>query len=333
MKWPDSYRSFGWKPAAELAGFLCSSGLVLVDHKQLVDPVTGKTQKVYVFVACLPFSRYAFVEPTLDMQQNTWLAAHVAMFEFFGGSVPRIVCDNLKTGVINRPKEGEIVLNAAYRELAGHYGAAVLPARIRAPKDKSSVENTVSHVATEIIATLRNTTFHSLDQLRQAIRERLAEYNQEAFQKRAGSRLSVFEAEERPTLRPLPVAAYEISEWVYGRRVARNGHITWVKNFYSVPYTHVGEKVDLRITATMVEIYRGSQRLGSHLRLPATVVHHYATHEADLPPGPGYQPWDQDRIRAWAARIGPNAETVIDRIFVSVAVAEQGFDPALAVLR
>ena len=96
MKWPDSYRSFGWKPAAELAGFLCSSGLVLVDHKQLVDPVTGKTQKVYVFVACLPFSRYAFVEPTLDMQQNTWLAAHVAMFEFFGGSVPRIVCDNLK---------------------------------------------------------------------------------------------------------------------------------------------------------------------------------------------------------------------------------------------
>src|SRR5699024_4328916 len=139
-----------------------------------------------------------------------------------------------------------------------------------APKDKSSVENTVSQVATEVIATLRNTTFHSLDQLRQAIHKRLAEYNQEPFQKRAGSRLSVFDAEERPTLRPLPVAAYEISEWVYGRRVARKGHITWAKNYYSVPYTHVGEKVDLRITATMVEIYRGSQRLGSHLRLPAT---------------------------------------------------------------
>lgn len=300
---------------------------------QLVDPHTNKTQKVYLFVACLPFSRYAFVEPTLDMQQNTWLAAHVAMFEFFGGSVPRIVCDNLKTGVINRPKEGEIVLNAAYRELAGHYGAAVLPARVKAPKDKSSVENTVGHVATEVIATLRNTTFHSLDQLRQAIRERLTEYHREAFQKRAGSRLSVFEAEEHPTLRPLPVAAYEISDWVYGRRVGRNGHITWAKNFYSVPYTQVGEKVDLRITATAVEIYQGSQRLGSHLRLPVTTIHQYATHEADLPPGPGYQPWDQTRIQAWAARVGPNAETVIERIFVSVPVAEQGFDPALAVLR
>lgn len=70
---------------------------------QLTDPVTGKTLRVYLFVACLPFSRYSFVEPTLDMQQSTWLAAHVAMFEFFGGSVPRIVPDNLKTGVIQRP--------------------------------------------------------------------------------------------------------------------------------------------------------------------------------------------------------------------------------------
>src|SRR5690625_7298705 len=126
---------------------------------QLEDPITGKAQKVYLFVACLPFSRYAFVGPTLDMRHKTWLAADVAMFEFFGGSVPRIVCDNLKTGVIERPREGEIVLNNAYRELAGHYSAAVLPARIRAPKDKSSAENTVGHIATWVIAALRKQTF------------------------------------------------------------------------------------------------------------------------------------------------------------------------------
>src|SRR5699024_12528499 len=104
----------------------------------LLDPATGRTAKVYLFVACLPFSRYAFVEPTLDMRQNTWLQAHVAMFNFFGGSVPRIVCDYLKTGVIGRPREGEIVINDAYREMAAHYSDAVLPTRIRAPKDKAS---------------------------------------------------------------------------------------------------------------------------------------------------------------------------------------------------
>jgi len=300
---------------------------------RLVDPVTEKATKVYLFVAYLPFSRYAFVQPTVDMRQNTWLAAHVAMFDFFGGSVPRIVCDNLKTGVIERPREGEIVLNTAYRELAGHYSAAVLPARIKAPKDKPSAENTVAHVATWVIAKLRKQTFGSLPELQAAVGEQMAAYNREPFQKRPGSRTSVLATEELPLMRPLPAAGYEISDWVYGRKVARNSHITWAKNYYSVPYTHVGEKVDVRITDRVVEIYRDHQRLSSHLRLPATAVNQYATNAADLPPGPGYQQWDQDRVRAWAHRIGANTEEVVDRIFAAVPVAEQGLNPALAVLR
>ncbi len=122
----------------------------------LTDPVTGQHTRVYLFVGCLPFSRYAFVEPTLDMRQDTWLQAHVAMFAWFGGSVPRIIPDNLKTGVIAHPREGEVVLNDSYRELAAHYSAAVLPARVKKPKDKPSVENTVRSIATWVIAKLRD---------------------------------------------------------------------------------------------------------------------------------------------------------------------------------
>src|SRR5699024_2968149 len=142
------------------------------------------------------------------------------------------------------------IFNTAYREMAGHYSAAVLPARIRAPKDKPSTENTVGHIATWVIAALRKQHFATLGQLRQAVQEQLAAYNREPFQKRAGSRLTVFEAEERHLLRPLPATPYEISDWVYGRKVARNSHITWAKNYYSVPYTHIGDKVDVRITDT-----------------------------------------------------------------------------------
>ena len=98
---------------------------------RIVDPVTGDSSTVYLFVAVLPFSRYAFVEPTLDMGQNSWLRAHVAMYEWFGGSTPRLVRDNLKTGVIKHPREGEIVLNDAYRSMADHYSAAVLRRRGR----------------------------------------------------------------------------------------------------------------------------------------------------------------------------------------------------------
>jgi len=196
----------------------------------LVDPATGEVCRVYLFVACLPFSRLAFVWPTLDMRQATWLGAHVAMFDYFGGSVPQIVCDNLKTGVISHPREGEIVLNDSYRELVAHYSAAVLPGRVRAPKDKASVENTVGHVATIVIAALREETFTSLDDLRRAILQRVEAYNRAPFQKRPGSRRSVFEAEEQALLRPLPQVDFEVSTWVRGRRVARNAHITWAKN-------------------------------------------------------------------------------------------------------
>ena len=300
---------------------------------QLVDPVTGVVSRVYLFVATLPFSRYAFVEPTLDLKQDTWLRAHVAMFDWFGGSVPRIVPDNLKTGVISHPAEGEVVLNDAYRELAAHYSAAVLPGRVKKPKDKASVENTVGNIATGVIAALRNQSFATLPELRAAVYERMTAFNAEPFQKRAGSRLGVFEGEEKPLLRPLPTVSFEISRWVYGRRVQKNGHVVFEKNFYSVPYVHIGRAVDLRVTDRMLEVFAGQDRLTSHLLAPAGTVNEYRTHDSDLPDGPQYRQWDAPRVREWAARIGENTTIVVNRIFESVTVDEQGINAALAVLR
>ena len=204
---------------------------------QLTNPVTGAITRVFLFVGTLPFSRYAFVEPTLDMRQDTWLRAHVSMFAWFAGSVPRIVPDNLKTGVLKHPAEGEVVLNDAYRELAAHYSAAVLPGRVKKPKDKASVEGTVGNIATWVIASLRDRQFATLPELRAAVYERVAAYNAEPFQKRAGSRLSVFEAEEKPLLRPLPAVPFEISRWVYRRRVQRNGHVVFRAELLLRPLT------------------------------------------------------------------------------------------------
>ncbi|WP_182357227.1 IS21 family transposase [Tomitella gaofuii] len=300
---------------------------------ELADPITGARRTVYLFVGCLPFSRYAFCFPALDMRQETWLLAHVAMFEALGGSVPRIVPDNLKTGVLKHPREGEIVLNDAYREMAAHYSAAVLPGRVRKPKDKASVENTVGHVATWVIAGLRDRQFTSLPELAAAVSERMDAYNAEPFQKRPGSRASVFVAEEKPLLTALPAVAYEVSQWFYGRRVARNGHVAFARNFYSAPFAHIGAVVDLRITARTLEIYQGHQRLTSHLLLPESAANEYRTNDADLPAGGRFQAWDSERVRAWAQRIGPAAVIVTARIFESVPIVEQGLDPALAVLR
>jgi hypothetical protein len=51
---------------------------------------------------------------------------------------------------------------------------------------------------------LRNETFTSLAQLRVRVRTRVDAYNKEPFQKREGTRASVFAAEEAPLLTELP---------------------------------------------------------------------------------------------------------------------------------
>ena len=251
----------------------------------VVDPATGEVSKACLFVACLPFSRMSWVEPTPDMKQDTWLRCHVHAFGYFGGAAPCIVPDNLKTGVKRHPREGEVVINDAYREMAAHYGAAVMPARVRRPRDKPSAGNEVWQAATEVIAALRETVFTDFGALKEAVRKKVDEHNSRPFSKREGTRRQVFEEQERPLLRPLPAVPYEVCEWVYGRKVQRNCHVSYKRNFYSVTHLAVGRTVDLRVTESTVEVFLGGERLATHPLFPAYARNRYSTHEADLPDG------------------------------------------------
>lgn len=206
---------------------------------RLVCEATGEVATAYLFVACLPYSQYSYVEATLDMKQNTWLMCHVHAWGFFGGVAVRTRCDNLKVGVIEHPREGEVVLNEAYEALGRHYMTAIMPTGVRKPKQKASVEGTCGKVATAIVARLRNERFETLAQLNAAIRVKLGEFNAAPFQKREGSRKLVFDEVESAFLSPLPEVPFEVCTWVYGRTVGLNFHVTYMKNSYSVPHSLV----------------------------------------------------------------------------------------------
>ena len=300
---------------------------------RLVDPATGEVSKVYLFVACLPFSRMSYVEPTLDMKQDTWLRCHVHAFAYLGGSTPCIVPDNLKAGVESHPREGEVVLNGAYREMAAHYGSAVMPARVATPRDKPSAENEVWQAALEIVAALRDTVFTDFNELKRAVAERLEEHNARPFAKREGTRRQVFEEQERPLLRPLPAVPYEVCEWIYGRKVQRNCHVAYRRNYYSVSHLAVGKTVDLRghgLDGGSLPRRRAARHApGCSRPTPEPLL------DARRRPARGrsYSDWDAGRIRRWADRVGPSCREVVDRIFQRVDYEEQGFNAALAALR
>lgn len=165
-----------------------------------------------------------------------------------------IVPDNLLAGVKRHPKEGEVVLNEAYRELAAHYGAAVLPARVRHLRDKPSAENKVWCATMYVIGALRRRAFADMGELRAAVAECVEMHNAAPFEKREGSRLKSFMKDEADLLRPLPAVPYEVCGWVRGRKVQQNCHVSYRGNFYSAPFRTVGSTVDLKITDTALEI-------------------------------------------------------------------------------
>lgn len=176
------------------------------------DSVTGAESAAYLFVSVLPCSCYAYVEACADMKLENWLLGHVHAYNYFGGVTRLLIPDNLKTGITSNTRY-ETVLNRSYQELAEHYGTAVVPARVRHPKDKSLAESTVKYASTWIIAALRNQKFFRVSEVRQAVFERLEELNARPFQKREGSRRSAYLDEEQSFMLPLPSSNYEPAVW------------------------------------------------------------------------------------------------------------------------
>lgn len=293
----------------------------------------GELITVYLFVGTLPYSQYSYVEPCLDMKMDTFIRCHIHMYEYFGGAPIRTVCDNLKTGVVSHPKEGEIILTDDYAALGSHYMTAIMPASVRKPKQKPSVEGTVGKIATSIIARCRNDVYYSFTELKKAVSDKLHKFNHEAFQKREGSRYEVLQ-EERDFLRPLPDVPYEIAEWVYDRAVNLDFHVVYKKNRYSCPYQYAKKKVDLKVTDRFVELYHKGERLTTHNRFPDYMKNKYSTHPEDMPPAfRNIVQWDDERIKNWASSVGKSTRQVIDRIFSNVGIKEQGYNPCLAILR
>ena len=156
------------------------------DPATIIDPDTGEILKAYIFVGVKTYSQYAYVEAFLDMKQKLWITAHVHMYEFFGGVARILVPDNCKTAVVHNGGWKDQQTNETYQEMAEHYGTAIIPARVRTPKDKSNAEGMVGNISTWITAALRNEQFFSLTELNRAIREKTGTVQSKALSKERG---------------------------------------------------------------------------------------------------------------------------------------------------
>jgi transposase len=215
--------------------------------------------------------------------------------------------------------------------MAEHYGTAIIPTRVRTPKDKATVEGTVGIISTYILATIRNQKFFTLAELNTEIRERLHKFNHKPFQRKDGSRALLF-VEERQFLLPLPARAYELAEWKKAI-VQYNYHVLTDGHYYSVPYEYIKREVDVRLTRNVVEVFSDGSRICSHVRLYDR-RNVYSTQESHMPPNhQEYSQWNGDRFRSWAAKIGANTIVVVEALFAGYKVEQQGYRTCMSLLK
>lgn len=295
------------------------------------DSVTGEESKVYLFVAVLPCSCYVYVEACPDMKMESWLLCHAHAYSYFGGVTRLLIPDNLKTGVTANTRY-DTVVNRSYQEMAEHYDTAIVPARVRHPQDKSLAEGTVRFASTWIIAALRNRKFFSIDEVHQAVEERLEILNKTPFKKREGCRREAYLSEEKDFMKSLPAAPYEPAVWI-AAKVGYDYLISDGLNKYSVPYDLIGEEVSVRLTRNTVEVFFNGSRMAAHLRKATAQRDPLVNPEHMTSEHRRYLNYNADDFMSWAQAIGKKVSAVVHHFLSNGKEAEQGYKSCASLTR
>jgi transposase len=299
------------------------------DGLSIVDAVTGEIILTQLFLAVWGASNYTYAEAALSQTLPEWIGAHRRALEYFGCAPRVLVPDNLKSGV-SRACKYEPDLNPTYSDMAEHYGCAVLPARPRKPRDKAKVENGVLIAKRWILAVLRHRTFYSLAELNAAIRECLEHLNTRPLKKLKESRRELFETFDRPNALSLPPRPYEYAEW-YKARVQLNYHVEVDHHYYSVPHQLLHERLDIRLTAAVVEAFHKGERVAAHAR--SSVKNGYTTLKEHMPPSHRYYAeWNPARFIQWAGKTGEATARLVEEILANRPYPEQGYKACLGII-
>ena len=296
----------------------------------MVDPVTGEIMTIVVFVAILPYSQYIYAEGMLSTKEPQWIDVNNHALDYFGGVPALVVCDNCKQAVIVNQDWIEPELNKDYADWADHYGTVILPAKVRKPKFKSSVENAVGILEKGFFHKLEERQYFSLEQFNQDLWKELEALNKEPFKKKEHNRYYYWE-EEKLELMPLPSTHYEYME----RRtatVSSDFHVRFDNAYYSVDKAFLHKKVSIKASATVVRIYSlAGEFLCEWPR--ATRKGQWSTNPEHLPDNyKGFTQWNGPYFIQKAQLIGKNTETVIRTILKSRTYEVQTYRMCIGIL-
>lgn len=298
------------------------------DKVYYYDKETDNPVPCYVFVSVIGRSGYVYMEVFRDMKSTSYLTGVIHALTFFGGVPTFLVPDNDKSAVIKHGKY-DVQFNREFSFLADYYGAIILPARVRKPKDKPLVENAVFNAAERnLIGKMHNKKFYSFAELGEFTAQVLEAFNNAAFSKKEGSRKSVFLEDDKPKLKALPKTPYELVN-VKLATVNNNYHIEYNGFYYSVPYRYVSKKVEVRASTRTVQIYYKNTKIAEHIRL-YTSKGRYSTIPEHMPKK--HEGISKDKLISWGAKIHAEIGDFLEKYFLKFKFEEQGYKGAQGII-
>lgn len=297
---------------------------------ELTDKYTGEIVPIVVFVAVLPYSQYIYAEGMLSTKEPQWIEVNNHALAYFEGVPPIVVCDNCKQAVTANKDWIEPVLNKDYAEWAEHNHTAILPAKVKKPKYKSSVEAAVGILEKGFFHDLEERKYFTLDQFNKDLWDELRKLNREPFKKKEGSRYSVWE-EEKLELMALPSTQYQYMERSIAK-VSSDFHIRFDNAYYSIDKAFVHKQVSVRATAKTVKVYS----------LDGDFICEWprATHKGQWQTDPKHLPTNYRNVSEWnsthfikrAMTVGPNTVKVIETVLKSRPIEVQTYRMCVGIL-
>lgn len=282
---------------------------------EMIDRLTGEIMDIVVFVAILPYSQMIYAEGMVSTKEPQWIQVNNNALKFYGGVPAIVVCDNCKQAVVANDDWIHPTLNKDYADWAEHNGTAIVPAKVRKPKFKSSVENAVGILEKGFFHDLEDRKYFSLEQFNEDLWYMLGLLNREKMKNKEHSRYYYWE-EERDELMPLSPAPYEYMERKEAK-VSSDFHIRFDNAYYSVDKAYKHQKVSVRASTTTVKIYaRNGKYICEHQR--ATRKGQWCTNPEHLPKSYNdYREWNAEFFISKAMTIGPNTVDVIKTVLHS----------------
>ena len=298
---------------------------------EIQDRDTGAKQKVTIFIAVMSYSGYFYAEGLTECDEKNWIRDCSNALYYFEG-VPRITTpDNCKVAVTRNTDWIDPCINETFQDWGEYYGTAIMPARVRAPKWKSRVENTVGIVTRDILVDMSEMTFFNLEELNVELFRRVNERNRQLLTNSTYSRYDLFMNDERDKLLQLPAEKYHFFQTAT-TKVSKDLGVTFDHVHYTLKSKYAGQVVEIRASDNLIRIYSEHGDLIKEYRRSYTPNSWVYDEDTAPKTATNYADWSPELFRTIARKVGPNTERLISKVLDSKKYANQTFRSCWGIL-